>query len=30
MTTQTQQNDRCKPSCPCVNCKCGTDCRRGK
>ena len=30
MTPDKQNNDPCKPSCACVNCKCGTDCRCGK
>ena len=30
MTNQSEQKDRCKPSCTCTNCKCGPDCRCGK
>ncbi len=27
MTNQKELGDRCKSSCTCTNCKCGTDCR---
>jgi hypothetical protein len=30
MTKQTEQTERCKPTCTCTNCKCGKDCRCGK
>jgi hypothetical protein len=30
MTNQTEEKDRCKPTCTCTNCKCGSDCRCGK
>jgi hypothetical protein len=30
MTKKTEQNDRCKPTCTCANCKCGPNCRCGK
>ncbi len=33
MTDQTKQNDqnrRCKPTCTCMDCKCGPNCRCGK
>lgn len=26
----TEQNQRCKPTCTCTDCKCGNDCRCGK
>lgn len=29
MTTQNEQNDRCKATCTCIDCKCGADCRCG-
>jgi hypothetical protein len=29
MTTKTE-DQRCKPTCTCTNCKCGKDCRCGK
>ncbi len=25
-----EQNDRCKPSCTCTDCKCGPNCNCGK
>jgi hypothetical protein len=30
MTNQTNDADRCKPTCTCTDCKCGKDCRCGK
>lgn len=32
MTQQTTQTDdqRCKPTCTCVDCKCGANCRCGE
>ena len=30
MADKTNENDRCKSSCTCTNCKCGADCRCGK
>jgi hypothetical protein len=30
MTNTTNQNDRCKATCTCENCKCGANCRCGK
>ncbi len=28
--TDQNQNDRCKATCTCIDCKCGSDCRCGK
>ncbi len=30
MTIQNNETDRCKASCTCTECKCGSDCSCGK
>jgi hypothetical protein len=30
MTIETNEDRRCKPTCTCTDCKCGSDCRCGK
>lgn len=30
MTNDKSQNDRCRETCRCTNCKCGSNCRCGK
>ena len=29
-TNQTNEDRRCKPTCTCTDCKCGSDCRCGQ
>jgi len=30
MTIETTEARRCKPTCTCTDCKCGSDCRCGQ